>query len=529
MADVSLATLRTDRHLGDALSLSALRRLDGQPLVRFLAAQRWFGAKGQAGLDAKFADVVPVFAGDFAAAIGRVDVFADGKKLATYQLPLVVRRESGALPIGTALADVVAGADRGTLADAASDADFRARLIRAIAANERFEHAGTRWIAESRAPGVPEPETPSHVLGGEQSNTSILYGERAILKLYRRLTPGPNPDAEIAEFLAARGFRHIPKLLGLVRIEDADGSQTITGILQEFVASIGDGWTYARRRIHDLVLAPDVKQAGRTAFLDDCRRLGEITAELHRALSSDTTSESFAPEPVTGDDLARWDDDVRRQIDLTTALLESRLRPASIRGGSAAEAAAVLSGAESLRERASGFLRSVSGAAGARIRHHGDYHLGQVLRRPSGEYVILDFEGEPARPLADRRQRHSPLRDVAGMLRSFSYATAVTVAEELHGQRDPALELEAAGLAAEMCAAFRGAYFAAAPPPPVLPADGAIRDGLLSVFQIEKAFYEVAYELNNRPEWVYIPLAGIRALLADAPADATRRLGPATG
>ena len=516
MATLStLATVRTDARLRDALSLKGLRGLEGDPLLRFLREQRWFGAKGQSDLRARVRDVIPVFGAEMDAAIVRVDV--TNGSTATYQLPLLVRRGDLRTLDDGALAAVEAGEERGLIVDAPRDEAFRACLLRALRDGERYEAGGVRWCVETRAAELPPADMPSRVLGGEQSNTSILYGEQAMLKIYRRLSAGPNPEAEISSFLAGRGFPHIPALLGLVRIDEADGSQTIAGIAQEFVASTGDGWSYARRRIRDLVILPDAKLGGRSAFLDDCRKLGDISGALHRELSADPANPDFAPQPVTGRDCERWSADIRRQADASIGLLERSVGAGRIVAHAADDARIVLDEARSLCERTAAFLQSAAAGAGARIRHHGDYHLGQVLRKRSGDYVILDFEGEPARPLAERRERHSPLRDVAGMLRSFAYAAAVTVKEELPGKHDASVEAEAARLTGEMQAAFRTGYFAAAPPAPILPRSPAVRDGLLAVFEIEKAFYELAYELNNRPQWVDIPLGGLRTLLREPP------------
>ena len=505
----------------DALALGTLRALEGEPLARFLSAQRWFGGKGQANLSPRFRDVIPLFTEEMDAVLARIDVPAHEGAVTTYQLPILAKLGGVDPADPTLLARIETSAGAGTLVDAAGDEAFRARLLRALHGGEQWESGGLRWIAERTSDDLPAPETPSRVLGGEQSNTSILYGERAMAKLYRRLAAGPNPEVEISEFLTRRGFPNIPALLGLIRIRDAGGTETAAGVFQEFVAAIGDGWTYARRRIRELMIATDAAPAGRAAFLADCRRLGEVTGGLHRELAADATSEAFAPEPVTPEDLARWATDLRRQVDRSLGLLESSLASGRVEGPVAAEARAVLAQARPLGERASAFLagiqwtRGAAGAAGAKIRHHGDYHLGQVLRRPSGDFVILDFEGEPARPLAERRRRHSPLRDVAGMLRSFAYAVAATLKDEPPGSSLADCRSEAAVLSAAMRTVYLEAYFAAGPQAPILPADAASRAGLLAVFEIEKVFYELAYELDNRPHWVDIPLGAVRALVGE--------------
>jgi len=516
------ATVRVPVRLRDALSLSALRELDGEPLIEFLRRQRWFGSKGLAAATARFRGVIPLFSAPIDAAIARVEVIADQASIATYQLTLAVRPGEATDP--GALAVVESGAGRGILVDAVRDADFRARLLRALRDRERFEgEGGTRWIAVAYGESLPDPDSPSRLLEGEQSNSSMVYGQSAVLKIYRRLTSGPNPEAEIAEFLAARAFAHIPTLLGLLRLVDADGSETVAGIAQQFVGSIGNGWSYARRMIRDLVITSHERTAQRAALLDDCRRLGEITGALHRALSSDASNPDFSPQSVGADDLAQWREGLRRQVDTSLTLLDASLRSGALARAGKSEARVVLAESYALLDRAIEFLSALGPGAGARIRHHGDYHLGQVLRKTDGDYVILDFEGEPARPLAERRQRHSPLRDVAGMLRSFAYAAAVTVKEDAPESADPRpLRAKANALATEMQRAFRGGYFRAAPPAPIMPASPDVTEGLLTIFEIEKAFYELAYELNNRPTWADIPLRGIRELLSRALPDLRR-------
>lgn len=510
MASSSASTIRVDGGLGSGLSPAVLRRLDGEPLLGFLRRQRWFGAKGQADAKARVRDVIPLFTEPVETVVARVEV-SGASSVATYQLPLAVR--TGAAEEAGVLALVESPSARGAVFDAVLDAGFRKRLLAALRGGECFETPAARWSAEPHGSSLPDLDTPSRVLGGEQSHSSIAYGEVAILKIYRRVTAGPNPEVEIAEFLAALGFPHIPALLGLIRIAEANGDETFAGIMQEFVPSLGDGWSYVRGQIRDLLIAPHVEKTGAEALLEDCRRLGEITGALHRALSSDGSNADFAPEPVGAGDLARWKEGLRSQIDTSAALLETALRSGTIAVAQATCARDVLAKAGALGDRAAAFLSAVADDAGSRIRHHGDYHLGQVLRTRDGDFVILDFEGEPARPLAERRMRHSPLRDVAGMLRSFAYAAAVSVKEAATPTRAPLdVGARASSLAAEMQRAFRDGYFRGAPASPILPASPALTDGLLTVFEIEKVFYELAYELNNRPQWADIPLGGIRML-----------------
>jgi maltose alpha-D-glucosyltransferase/alpha-amylase len=367
-------------------------------------------------------------------------------------------------------------------------------------------------VVERYAGDLPPLDADSRLFGGEQSNTSIAYADRAIVKLYRRLTPGPNPEAEIAHFLRAQEFPYVPALLGDIRLEERNREPTTLGVVQAFVSSLGDGWSYVRGLLRDLLRSRRSSVAGSAALIDDCRRLGQITGRLHGALSHAGGDEAFVPQPVRAEDLAEWGGTLRRQVDGAAELLQAELTAGRLDTASAAAARVVVDRARSLGDRAREFLEAISGDAGARIRHHGDYHLGQVLRKANGDFVILDFEGEPARPLPERQRRHSPLRDVAGMLRSLSYAAALTAKDDLRGEADARVEATAAKLGAPLRTAFLEGYFSAAPAAPILPADSSIRDGLLTVFEVEKAFYELVYEINNRPTWVSVPLSAIRAL-----------------
>ncbi|MET0153566.1 MAG: phosphotransferase [Candidatus Binatia bacterium] len=513
MESASLATLTTHSRLADALTSTALRALDGPRLLRFLGAQRWFGAKGRAGLRARFRDSVPIFGSDMRALIARVQVTAADESTLDFQLPLTVGSDLESWGIhAERLANVAGATEQGFIADAAGDPAFRGRLLQAVRDAETFTDGNLRWVVERYAGDLPPPGTDSRLLGGEQSNTSIAYADCAIVKLYRRLTPGPNPEAEIAQFLRAQDFPHVPALLGDIRLEDRNGEQTTLGVVQEFVASLGDGWSYVRGLLRDVLRSPHSSSAIPAALLDDCWRLGEITGQLHGALAHAGGDEAFVPQPVRAEDLAEWGGALRRQVDGAAELLQAELTAGRLDTASAAAARVVVDRARSLGDRAREFLEAISGDAGARIRHHGDYHLGQVLRKANGDFVILDFEGEPARPLPERQRRHSPLRDVAGMLRSLSYAAAFTAKDDLRGEADARVEATTAKLGAPLRTAFLEGYFSAAPAAPILPADSSIRDGLLTVFEVEKAFYELVYEINNRPTWVSVPLSAIRAL-----------------
>jgi trehalose synthase-fused probable maltokinase len=532
-AEQAPAVLRVSGGAGDALTSGALAALDGEPLARFLAGRRWFGEKarleaggtasagGRAG--ARIAAVVPLdLAPPAALAVVEVDV-GDGH-IARYQLPLVVRplADRGAragAPPGAVLAAVEADDGRALLFDATEDAAFRRALGAAFARGATFGggESGLTLLVEPVAgggrpwPGGEADALESRVGSAEQSNTSIVYGDQAILKLFRRLEEGENPDVEIGRFLTTRTtFRNTPALLGTVTLLGRGGQRSVAGMLQRFVPGSADAWSYALER-----LAAYLHSGGAGHhFVDDAAELGRVTRALHEALASDPADAEFAPRRAAADDVRRWADGARRSMTAGLALLESRA--AALPAAAAAEARGLLARRGEFAALVDAAADAVAGHAGALIRHHGDYHLGQVLRAPDGTFYVIDFEGEPARPLAERRERHGALRDVAGMLRSFGYAAAAG-AMAAGGDR-------AASLAERWEGEVRGAFLAGYETggegerggSSILPDDADARRQLLSLFEIEKAFYELAYELNNRPDWVWIPMHGIARLLQGA-------------
>ena len=328
--------------------------------------------------------------------------------------------------------------------------------------------------------------TPSgHIrsIGAEQSNSSIVFGERQVLKVFRRIQPGINPELDMLRFLSARGFENIAALTGWY---DYTGEllQATLGILQEFVTEARDGWQLA---LDDPL-----------GLLRRLPELGTATGRMHSALAADAGDPAFAPEEPSDDALA-----------LLTATIDEQIERAFIDLPDDPAVAPIAGRGEEVRDRLQ--LMSHVGVGGRLIRHHGDYHLGQTMLTTGGRsgggrsgWIILDFEGEPARSLRERRRKRSPLRDIAGMLRSFAYAASAS--ELLRGVPAPA------GWEQRARKGFLDAYFDAVEPT-LLPAGQAAIDKLLAIFELEKAVYELHYELNNRPDWVAIPVAGIARLL----------------
>jgi len=313
-------------------------------------------------------------------------------------------------------------------------------------------------------------------MGAEQSNSSIVFGEQQVLKVFRRIEPGINPELEMLRFLSTREFENVAALTGWY---DYSGElmQATLGILQQFVAEARDGWQLA---LDDPL-----------GLLHRLPELGAATGRMHSVLGSDATDPAFAPEEPGDEQLALLTATIDEQIERVFIDLpsdEPALEPILGRG-------------EEIRDRLQ--LMSHVGVGGRLIRHHGDYHLGQTMLRDAG-WVILDFEGEPARSLLDRRRKRSPLRDVAGMLRSFAYAASAS--ELLRGVPAPD------GWEDSARSAFLDAYLATVDHT-LLPAGQHAIAKLLAIFELEKAVYELRYELNNRPDWVPIPVAGIARLL----------------
>jgi trehalose synthase-fused probable maltokinase len=332
---------------------------------------------------------------------------------------------------------------------------------------------------------IPTEQTePIAVLRGEQSNTSIRFGDALILKLFRRFQLGPNPDVEVGWFLTEHShFRGTPALVGSVEYTSSDHQTASLALLQRFEPNRGDAWMTMLNRVHAVLDGGDDGES-----LAAITRLAETTADLHLALASGEGD--FSAERIISADADIWERAIRDEVQIAAEGLARR--------GIQIDAAALL-------RRAVG-IRGLIGATKA--RHHGDYHLGQVLEREDGSFAIIDFEGEPSKPLAQRREKRSPLRDVAGMLRSFDYARhaalrAAHTVDELRVGR-------AATWYERARTQFVGRYLSTVERanPHLLPSDIAAP---LAALELEKAAYEVLYELNNRPDWLPIPLAALEA------------------
>ena len=517
----------------------ALEELAGA-LPSYVASSRWYRSKSRDIESISIRDVVRV--PDSNAFLFVIELeHADGAG-DQYVLPLVLseRRADRAEEIAQVRA---ADGSEGAVLNALEDAAFRTALLEAVACETNFP--GQRGAVQaSRTAALSErcgdaglSQIESFVSRAEQSNTSIIYRGKYILKLFRKLEPGTNPDLEIGRFLTERGYRNTPKVLGSLeyRVDSRDSS--LLGILQEFVANQGDAWKYTLGTLEDffsralasgrepprapaghlLDLAdrePDREiQAFAGPYLRSAELLGRRTAEMHAALTDEHADSDFAPEPFTAADASNLYEDSSAQAAIAFDLLKKKL---SSLGSETAEKARELLKREQRIQELFWNLRERSFNT-VQIRHHGDYHLGQVLYT-GDDFAIIDFEGEPARPLQERRAKALALRDVAGMVRSFQYAAYAALFGQVSGVPvDPASKKAVEAWAQSWNAAVSGAYlrgyFNEAGSAPFVPQDAGERRMLVDAFLLQKALYEVAYELNNRPDWLLIPLRGILSLV----------------
>jgi maltose alpha-D-glucosyltransferase / alpha-amylase len=501
-------------------------------LPAYIAKRRWFGGKSRTIRSARIASSVPI---DDNSTIALVELTYDDATIDLYQLPLAIASpdETKSLPT----ASIIATLDNTTtFFDASASPTFRSALL-----NKIINPSAITPELTAAHSSVLDPATLANLLSrlgsAEQSNTSILYDNTAILKLFRHLRIGENPDVEISRFLTEIAhFPHIPAYLGdLHRTSD----NTTIAFLQAFAPNQGDGWAWTLdelsrfyKSVSNATTPPSptappsytnpaappadlLPHAG--DYLAAAELLGRRTAQLHLALATPTDDIAFSAQPTTAEDLARDRERIDRQATTALNALQATLQnaPATI----PPDALDLVTELLSHREALLAAIQSVRGDPahfGQRIRIHGDYHLGQLLRIHSGttpDFLLIDFEGEPARPLEERRQKQSPLRDVAGMLRSFSYA-ARSALQTAPGYSTNTTNLEAWAAAWENAAgnAFLRGYTSTLSANPLLSPAAEDADHTLRSLLLEKAFYELLYELNNRPTWLVIPLTGLLAI-----------------
>jgi maltose alpha-D-glucosyltransferase/alpha-amylase len=518
----------------------------GQLLITYLPRQRWFGAKSRTIKAVAVLDSAE-FHGLNAILLFLQLTYDDGST-SIYQLPLTITTGEAAETIrasdpGSILATVTTSSGHAILHDAVAREDVRQAILEFIEPNVQFPTRNGVLIGRSSSAFAEARGTdplPARLGSAEQSNTSILYDAKLILKLFRRLQPGENPDTEIGRFLTETAhFPRIAPFLGDITLRPKDGEPTTLAMLQGLIENEGDGWQWTLDELshyydtvatlpapQDLGTPPSfltINEPSELArehaglYLEAAALLGRRTAEMHLALATPTHNPAFVAECFTTADLVADADRIDAQLSLTLSALRRSMSQLS--ETIVDNAALVLSRRIELFARARGIASATPSEAGQRIRIHGDYHLGQVLRSRN-DYVILDFEGEPARSLAQRRAKQSPLKDVAGMLRSFNYA-AYAALNIFAQRRPPNSEADVKNLEAwttlwqnAVSNEFLHAYhLTIAESDPDLNPKPDHSQLLLNAYLLEKSLYELLYELDNRPTWVHIPLTGILALL----------------
>ncbi len=533
-----------------------LQKTQKSPLERllptYLQAQRWFGGKARRIKSAEVREVVPLTVDDRSRMFAMIHVeYRDGEP-ETYSLPLAwasgeeaerIKEEHARAVVCELAVERQNAASDGILYDAMVDKAFQAELL-AVMARRRVQRgrAGELLGATVRTLRLPRDasELEPTLLQGEQSNTSIVYGNRYILKLFRKIDEGVNPDYEIGRFLnEQKRLAHVPAVVGALEYRQPKREAGTVGLLQSYVLNEGNAWNFTLDHLgrffehtlsqlrdttnipmprRPLVAGlddeiPDLVHETFGPFVENIRILGRNTAELHVALAAGGERAAFKPENFTTLYQRSLYQSMRNLTGQTLQLLDKRLRvlPEQVR----ADAAAIVDKEQDILRTFRDLIeRKITGK---RIRTHGDYHLGQVLFTGK-DFIIIDFEGEPARTITERRLKRSPLRDVAGMLRSFHYAAYTAFYREVSGGIVRPDEMEHEQMWARFwyqwtSNIFLRSYLAAAREGGFLPETPDELQILISSYLLEKAVYELGYELNNRPEWVMIPIHGIRQML----------------
>ncbi len=487
-------------------------------LPAFLAGQRWFGGKGRSVRRVKLVDRADLRRADHSL-LTIVEVSYADQSSERYLVPLAVTYGEGSV----AAAPIVRyGAV--TIGDAFWDDGFCRALLRAVQRGAQVTTArGGTLVFESdgtlgaRASGGPPADV--RRVGAEQSNTSIIYGGGLILKAYRRIQVGVNPELEILRWLTQdTEFDHVPALVGQVEYRAPNGSVSSVAVLQTFVPNEGDGWSWTLCELRALLGAANAVAAGLAerghSYFAGLAELGRVTARLHLALASAGGVRDFTPEPIVRTDVESWGSSLAARLDAVLgrlrALPDEHSAPVHVLVEQVLRS-------EARRRALIGGLDGLLGVAKTRL--HGDFHLGQVLKT-TDSFVILDFEGEPLRSLAERRALHTPLRDVAGLLRSLSYARHVAVrspSSSVQIAPEAARDAEPVAPSADLAAtwerlarqAFLEAYVEAcrAARAVFLPRSDQALAGALTALELDKAVYELEYELDNRPHLLEIPLS----------------------
>lgn len=496
-----------------------------QVFAPYLASKRWFAAKGR-----RIERVEIVESGELKSSSGSwlltiIEVRCAGMEPQLYFLPLAicweeeVSEEKRVALVPWSLAKVRQKERVGFLYGAFGDNNFCRTLV--LCMNQNLDlPMGKGAVAFRSSPvfgdlSISVEEPVRHPVL-EQSNTAVYFGNSLFLKGYRRLQPGTNPEVVVGRFLTEESpFSHSVPVVGSMEFHHHDGTVLTLGLLQSYVENQGTGWNfsvdYLERFLTEALSKPIAEGEGREAeshgyFVLLMQTLGRRTAELHQAFCRSTGNRTFEPEPITPEDLTAWSSQLHAEM--TTTLSELEKRVSGLSEELRQDALRLLSlRADLLRQISPQALGTI---AASKMRYHGDYHLGQVLLKEN-DFIITDFEGEPARSMEERQKKHSPLRDVAGMLRSISYVAAMATQHTRteHPADSPRLALLIQTWWRMATDAFFKSYCQTIRGYPAAPLDAEEMDRLIRFFVMEKALYELRYEMDNRPDWLSIPLQGL--------------------
>jgi trehalose synthase-fused probable maltokinase len=474
--------------LSEASLKEILPDLASSSLPGFLPDQRWFGDKSSTidTVSVDYADVERLDAEWLVLQIVRV-TFSEGGE-ASYFVPLVITPEEP-----PALGTIRTLEGEYAIVDALQTASFRRWLIDGLFEDRVTKDGKISWSSTGALRSLGEIDRDaSRISTAQQSNSSVVFDETIMVKVFRKLNLGVNPEIELGRFLTTKSsFRNAPAMLGSWSMTGAEGVPISLGVVHRFAGGSVDAWTYVRQQLRDRKI-DDVSAAA---------ELGAVIARLHLALESARDDEDLTPERIDQGDVDRWSSSLRATLDEAIVLMSAKASESAHRE----LIETFLDLAPNLAAQTTGFERLIGKA---KIRVHGDLHLGQILVTPEREFLVLDFEGEPRRPIPERRQKTTPLKDVAGMLRSFSYARGGAEREEPADEIPSTAELVQWERATRR--AFLESYLAETRKGQArfLPASNDDFRQAIAAWELDKALYEILYELNNRPDWLPIPLAG---------------------
>ncbi|MCL9658343.1 maltose alpha-D-glucosyltransferase [Pseudomonas protegens] len=519
-------TLVLKKRLEELLEAPSRTTLEHSVLPHWLPKRRWFAGKDSAIEQAQIAYGVGFGDPQHPVLLSEIEVTSDGQRQ-RYQLPFGLLGEEplgSALPQQLAMARVRRGRQVGLITDAFALDSFVRNVLLALQAQTRLDSAagqirfdGTGLLAESGLSADSEVR----YLSAQQSNSSVVVGGSLVLKLIRRVEAGIHPELEMGAFLTAAGFRHISPLLGSVVRRDEQGEDHLLMIAQGYLSNQGDAWEWTQNNLERAIrdewaqaMSEQEQHYNALGELEDfAGLLGQRLGEMHLLLAAPDSPPDFAPQVSTLKDTQAWNRQVAAQVERGLQLLQQR--QGELSPGDQKRVSRLLQHKTKILGHIQQLARQLVG--GLRIRVHGDLHLGQVLV-VKGDAYLIDFEGEPARPLTERRGKHSPYKDVSGVLRSFDYAAAMaleTPAVEGAQMAEQARQRVVRRYLQEARQAFVQAYRLATASLAHEWQDPAAADAALALFSLEKAAYELAYEAENRPTWLPVPLHGLVGLLRE--------------